>query len=114
MEAHVPECILNVIISWYSKLNGRVKWKSILPEDFTIKSGVMECCIFSPLLFVLYINDSIKCLSEEGIGCYVGVNYCGCLLFADDILLISASVLRLQCVFTDCYEYRKTYIGSQI
>ena len=52
----------------------------------------MEGSILSPLIFVLYINDSIKCL-REGVGCYIGVNYCGCLLFANDIPLILASVL---------------------
>ena len=54
----------------------------------------MESSILSPLLFVRYVNDLIKCL-KEGIGCYIGVNYCGCLLLADNSLLISASVLQL-------------------
>ena len=106
MDAHAPVCILNVIINWYSKLNGTLKWKGILSEGFTIKSGVMAGSILSPLLFVLYINDLIECL-KEGARSYMGVNYCGCLLFADDILLISISVLQLQRMLTNCYEYCK-------
>ena len=84
-----------------SKLNGRVKWRGVLLEGCTIKSGVMEGSILSPLLFVLYVNNLNKCL-KEGAGCYIGVNYCGCLLFVDDILLISALVLQLQCMLTIC------------
>ena len=48
-----------------------------------------------------------KCLGGEDIDFYVGVNYCGCLLVADDILLISASVLKLHCMLTFCYGYCK-------
>ena len=68
----------------------------------------MEGSILSPLLFVLYVNNLNKCL-KEGAGCYIGVNYCGCLLFVDDILLISALVLQLQCMLTICKEYCKAW-----
>ena len=79
---------LNVIINWHFKLHCRVKWKGFLSEGFTSKSGVIEGSTISPFLFVMYINGLIKCLREEGVGCYIGVNCCGCLLFADDILLL--------------------------
>ena len=107
MEAHALVCILNVIINWYSKFNGRVNWKGVLLEGFAIKRRVVEGSILSLLLFILYANDLIKCSREEGVGCYIDVNYCGYLLFLDDIQLILASVLQLQCMLIICYEFCK-------
>jgi hypothetical protein len=47
----------------------------------------------------------IKNLRNKKQGCYLGDMFCGCLLFADDILLLSASVLQLQSMLNIYYAY---------
>jgi hypothetical protein len=42
----------------------------------------MEGSILSPLLLVWYINDLVKLLRQEKLGCFVGGDNCGCLLYA--------------------------------
>ena len=81
----------------------------IVKGFYYIKSEVIEGGILFPVLFILYVNDLIKCLKEEGVGHCISVNYCECLFFADDILLISASVLQLQCMLIICYDYCKAW-----
>ena len=105
MEVGMPHCILNVIINWYTKLRARIKRGDVLSNGFSMRSGTMQGSVISPLFFILYINDLIKNLRLEDLGCYTGNDYCGCLLFADDILLLSASVHQLQNMLNICYSY---------
>ena len=105
----MPHCSLNVIINWYTKLRGRIKWGDVLSNGFSMRSGTMPGSVISPLFFILYIHDLIKNLRLEGLGCYIGNDYCGCLLFADDILLLSASVHQLQNMLNICYSYRNDW-----
>jgi Reverse transcriptase (RNA-dependent DNA polymerase) len=105
MDVNVPVCVLNTLVTWYSKLSACVRWAGVLSQQFDMHSGVREGSVISPLLFSLYINDLIDVLKSEGLGCYLGDIYAGCLLFADDILLLSASLLQLQCMLDACYHY---------
>ena len=50
----------------------------------------------SPILFALYVNDIIMKLEDSKLACYVGDTYTGCNVYADDIVLIAASVTMLQ------------------
>jgi hypothetical protein len=65
-------------------------------------SGVGQGRINSPWFFNVYINDLIVKLRCSGFGCYLGFCYAGCLFFADDILLLSGSILHLQCMLDIC------------
>ena len=65
--------------------------------------------MISSITFSLYINDFIKSLKSKGHGCFQGdiIIYAGCLLFADDILLLSASrpIVHLKSMLNVCYSY---------
>ena len=74
-------------------------------SSFSVRSGVREGSIISPLIFSHYINDLVSLLKSEGYGCYLGNVYVGCLLFEDDIMLLSASVKQLRCMLNVCYQY---------
>ena len=44
----------------------------------------------------MYVNDIIEGLSESGAGCYYDNMFVGCVVYADDLLLLSASLCDLQ------------------
>ena len=69
-----------------------MRWVGVLSQQFSMRNAVREGSMISPLLFSLYINDLIIVLRSQGYGCYLDDKFVGCLLFADDILLLSASV----------------------
>jgi len=53
---------------------------------------VRQGCVISPLLFAVYVDDVINELCKADLGCRIGSFYKGCLVYADDLVLLSVSV----------------------
>ena len=100
----IPQCILSVLSDWYSKLVVSVRWHGALSASFCVKSGVRQGSILSPLLFTVFMNMFIVKLRALDTGCHVCGHFVGCILYADDIILLSATVMGLQCMLNCCYE----------
>lgn len=105
IDRNVPTCLIMVIINWYGKLTAAVRWNGILSLSFAINCGVRQGSVLSPLLFNIYVDDLIGQLADSNLGCYIGCNFFGCVMYADDIILLSASVSGLQSMLDRCYEY---------
>ena len=101
----VSLCFLNVIVYWHLNLCGCVLWHGALSAVFNIRSGVRQGGVNSPWYFSVYINDLIDKLRCSGYGCHLCSLFVGCLLFADDILLLSGSILQLQLMLDICVSY---------
>jgi len=63
---------------------------------FDVKCGVRQGGVLSPYLFSMYIDDLIKELRHSGHGLYVGMVFIGCILYADDTVVLSGSCFGLQ------------------
>ena len=73
-----------------------VKWNGSLSDKFTVTNGVCQGTVSSTILFSVYIDDLFSILRNSGLGCYLHGAYFGCLGYADDLLLLSASRSGLQ------------------
>jgi len=93
---HVPDCIVSVLINFYTSNYVRVSWCGILSDYFLSVNGVKQGGVLSPVLFGLYVDGLLVKLSKAGIGRFVGRNFIGALAYADDIVLLAptASALR--------------------
>ena len=60
--------------------------------------------VLSPILFAVYINDLINKLRNSGRGCRIDGVFLGCIVYADDILLISNSFEDMQCMLDICFK----------
>ena len=61
----------------------------------------------SPILFSLYIDDLFTLLRSSGFGCRLNNQFYGCLGYADDLLLLSASRSGLQAMVSKCSDFMK-------
>jgi len=68
----------------------------------------------SPYLFSLYIDDVIKDLRKSGYGIYVVNILTGCILYADDIPLLSCSYYGMQKMVNICTAYGIQCMGYQV
>jgi len=64
-----------------------------------------QAAVLSPFLFNIYVDDLIDLLESTGHGCHVAGKYFGVVMYADDILLLSASVSGLQSMLDICHSY---------
>ena len=63
-----------------------------LVNAYEVKAGIPSTLVlFSYVVFALYVNDIIMKLENSKLGCYVGDTYTGCIMYADNIVLIAAS-----------------------
>ena len=46
--------------------------------------------VISPVLFAVYVDDIIERLNDCKLGCFMDDLYLGCIIYADDLILISA------------------------
>ena len=86
-------------------MNCSVRWNNVLGDSFLVKCGVRQGGVLSPYLFALYVDDLISQLRQSGYGLHIGQYFAGCVVYADDIALLSVSCYGLQCLINVCSYY---------
>ena len=102
VKRNVPCQFINVIINWYSKCYATVRWNDCFSQIFDVCCGVRQGGVLSPVLFAIYVDDIIVELKSSQEGCSIGGLYLGCVMYADDLLLLSASLTTLQRMINIC------------
>ena len=74
-------------------------------DFFRVSCGVRQGGISSPILFNLYVDDLLVLLRQSGYGCYVSKTFIGCIMYADDLILISPNVSGLQAIINICSNF---------
>ena len=97
----IPLYTVNVICNWYSKLLVSARWNDGLSSSFFVGSGVRQGSALSPAIFNIFMNLFIS--NSKRLGCCIYNYYLGCFLYADDIILLSPSVLGLQNMLDLCH-----------
>jgi len=95
IKRNVPSGFVKLLKNWYSRLSCMVRWNSKLGTAFPILCGVRQGGILSPFLFAIYVDDLISSLRQCGYGVYIGTLFVRCVVYADDIVLLSVSCFDL-------------------
>jgi len=65
---------------------------------------VWEGSCLSPAIFNVLMNGLIVELKKLILGCHVSQMFVGCLLYVDDIILLSPTVGGLQAMLDKCFD----------
>ena len=77
--------IIRVLYSWYCSSQACIRTMGYCMQYIDINSGLKQGGILSPLFYV-YVDDLMKQLSCEKLGCTIGgINY-GTIFYAGDIV----------------------------
>jgi len=92
----IPLCLILLLANWYEKLIVAVRWNGNFSYWFAVRSGVRQGSVLSPGLFAVFMNFFIASVRYADVGCYVNRSLVSCVLYADDIIFLSASLAVLQ------------------
>ncbi len=76
-----------------------------MSESFGATNGVKQASVLSPILFTLCLDDLIAELEVNGDGCRIGMKYFVIVGFADDLKLLSPSLLDSQRMLNICKAF---------
>ncbi|MEW8548219.1 MAG: reverse transcriptase family protein [Candidatus Thiodiazotropha sp.] len=102
--------LLSSIKAVYRSVKACVKVNSTLTEFFDCHVGLRQGCMISPVLFSLFINEFTELIEQSGlrgIQLYPDLVELFLLLFADDVALLSDSVIGLQRQLNLLYDFCK-------
>ena len=82
-----------------------MRWATVYSYSFHILSGVRQGGLLSPVLFAIYMDVLIERLRSCGLGCRLLDDFYGCLLYADDIVLLSHSLNAIRIMLDICDKF---------
>ena len=107
IERGLPLCVINVLYSWFRNMNACIKWNDGLSTFFSVKSGVPQGSLLGPHLYNVVMDQLLSLLEEAGLGCYIAGLFAGAMAYADDLIVLSASVRHLQMILDLCVDFGK-------
>ena len=105
MNKKVPKIFLDIMMTWHTGLQCRVKWDGFYSDWFHISAGVRQGGVLSPDLYCIYVDDLINILQSLHVGCYVKNVFAAALFYADDMAVLAPSLKGLQKLLDACASY---------
>lgn len=89
---NLPACVIDLLEFWFRNCVSCVKWCNEFSDFFKIEFGVRQGSVLSPTLFAIYLDDIYN--QNDIYNCVI--------FYADDILILSSSLCKLQSLFSHC------------
>ena len=109
LERNMCPLIIRFLVNMYTNQKNRVQYNQSFSDFFTVTNGVKQGGVLSPTLFSIYVNELLYNLENSGYGCKMGDKYVGCVSYADDIIIICASLYGLKQMIKICESYALKY-----
>ncbi|CAG5084863.1 Similar to jockey\pol: RNA-directed DNA polymerase from mobile element jockey (Drosophila funebris) [Cotesia congregata] len=110
-KAGISPKIFRILKILYDQAICQIRSGGMLSEKFEVTEGVLQGEILSPLLFILYLYDIVKYFREKKAkSIQINSNYdMIMLLYADDLVILSDSILNLRKNVNILEEYCGTH-----
>jgi hypothetical protein len=95
MDCHLPKPLVVLLARWLPSCNTCVRWDQYHSDMFILERGVRQGSVLAPFLFIFYV-DNLLSIADNLPQTYI-------LMYADDIVIITGLVTRLQHMLT-CVE----------
>lgn len=104
-ETSMPDELISILKYWYQNQVNVVRWSGAYSVPYRLECGVRQGGLTSPKLFNLYLNALTEELSSTHVGCYISGTCLNNISYADDMVLLSASVCGLSKLLGICERY---------
>ena len=94
--------LLRAVQSFYICSQAAVRTREGETDWFKVKCGLRQGCVFSPLLFIIFMDNIMKRANQEE-------NSIEELMFADDLVLTAEDQIRLQEMVSNLNQQCKNY-----
>ena len=105
MSRNMEPIFLRLMLFIYKNQKCDVKWCEQHSARFSVTNGVRQGAVSSAILFAVYIDELLVILRRARIGCHIAGVFFGAVVFADDVLLLSASRSGLQAMVDLCHSF---------
>jgi len=109
LDRALPHEYLRLLLNMYTNHVTRVSWNGISSTKFSVKNGVKQGGVISPVLFCIYIDKLLLQLSKSGFGCFIGEVFLGALAYADDIVLLAPTHRAMRNMLALCDKFGSDY-----
>ena len=106
---NISPLVIHLLLDSYTRQEVQVSWDNEKSCSFSVKNGVKQRGVLSPILFIVYIDELILLLKDAGIGCHMGHSFVGASGYADDLTLISPSIRALNEMISICEKFASKY-----
>ncbi len=72
-----PALALRTMLDQYQWQVMRTMWRGQFSQILSVCNGIHQGGVISPLLFCIYMDELLKRLEAEGVGCWIGKHYYG-------------------------------------
>ena len=96
---------LNILDSMYSSVNYCIKLNGYLSNSIPSNVGVKQGCVLSPVLFNMFLSDLPDIFDSNCDPINLLSTKLSCLMFADDLILLSESAKGLQNALDQLHAY---------
>ena len=70
-----------------------------------VLSGIQQGSLLGPKVLNFVLEKLLELLENNKLGCYVGGEFAGAFAYADDFIVMSSSVMQLQCILNLCCNF---------
>jgi hypothetical protein len=102
---NLPPVIIRFLLDMYTRHISSVCWNGVASSILSVRNGVKQGGVLSPILFCVYFDDLLIRLSAKKTGCFMGHYFVGAFAYADDLVLLAPTPRAMRSLLAVCDDF---------